>query len=146
MIRIFRMKVLADVVSSSDIRCHNAGETIDYAVIQAGNNQTLMAIYTVPNGKTAYMTSYYADNVPTATKKPDSVEFQLWVADRDNSYEFQLKHEKAIPISGVGFQHYFKPYFKITQKSDIRISADVVGGTGDDGHPHAGFDLILVNN
>jgi hypothetical protein len=105
-----------------------------------------MAIYTIPNGKTAYMTQYYADNVPTASKQPDSVEFILWMADRDAGYEFQVKHERAIPLGGNGFTHEFKPPLKITQKTDIKISAEVEGGPGDDGHPHAGFDLILVDN
>ena len=144
--RVFRMKVHANVVLAEDIRVKNAGGTATYAMVQAGNNQTLMAIYTVPNGKTAYMTQYYADNVPTESKKPDSVEFKLWVADRDNGYEFQLKHERAIPIAGAGVIQPFFPYLKITQKSDIKIAAEVVGGVGDDGHPHAGFDLILVDN
>jgi len=146
MIRCFRMKVLANVVSDQDIRCHNAGETVDYAIIQAGNNQTLMALYTVPNGKTAYMSQWYSDNVPTSTKKPDSVNFTLWMADRANSYEFQVKSKRGIPISGPGFNHPFRPYLKITQKTDIRINALVNGGAGDDGNPHSGYDLIMIDN
>ena len=48
LIRCFRMRVLENVVTTSPIRVHNAGETVDYAIISVGNNQTLMAIYTVP--------------------------------------------------------------------------------------------------
>ena len=146
LIRVFRMKVLADVVTTQDIQLRNVGGGTTYAVIQAGNNQTLMAIYTVPVNKTAYMTQYYCDNTPSATKQPDSVEAKVWVADRINSYEFQLKHARGIPISGDGFTHMFKPYFKINEKSDIKISATVEGGVGDDATPHAGFDLILIDN
>ena len=147
--RVFRMKVLEDSVADQDIWAGDddmATVAEARAIIQAGNNQTLMAIYTVPNGKTAYMTQYYVDNVPTATKIPDSIEFKLWVADRDNGYEFQLKHSRGLPHSGDGVEQQFRPYLKITQKSDIKISASVVGGANDDGHPHAGFDLILVDN
>jgi len=146
--RIFRMKVHANVVLAADIWAGATGmaAATSSAIIQTGNNQTLMAIYTVPAGKTAYMTQYYCDNVPTAAKKPDSVEFKLWMADRHNGYEFQLKHEKAIPISGDGFTHTFNPYMRIGQKTDIKIDAAVVGGAGDDGHPHAGFDLILIDD
>lgn len=148
LIRIFRMKVLANAVADQDIWAGSSDFVVAAAraIIQAGNNQTLMAIYTVPNGYTAYMTSYYCDNVPNATRAPDSVEFKLWAADRANSYQFQLKNQRAIPIAGDGFQHEFKPYFKITQKTDIKISATVTGGVGDDSHPHAGFDLILITN
>ena len=148
LIRIFRKKVLANVVLAADVWSGATGMASATAksIIQAGNNQTLMAIYTVPAGKTAYMTQYFADNVPTASKVPDSVEFKLWMADRHNGYEFQLKHERAIPKLGDGFIQTFNPYLKITQKTDIKISAKVVGGVGDDGHPHAGFDLILIDN
>lgn len=146
LLRVFRMRVLADVVTTQDVELRNVGGGTTYSLIQAGNNQTLMAIYTVPAGKTAYMTQYFADNVPTASRLPDSVEFKLWMADRDNSYEFQLKHSRAIPIQGDGFTLPFNPYMQITQKTDIKISASVVGGVGDDGNPHAGFDLILVDN
>jgi hypothetical protein len=146
LIRVFRMRVLANVVTTENVELRNVGGGTTYALIQAGRNQTLMAIYTVPNGVTAYLTQYYVDNVPTASKIPDSVEFKLWMADRDNGYEFQLKHERAIPRLGDGIIQPFKPYMKITQKTDIKIDAEVIGGPGDDGHPHAGFDLILVDN
>ena len=147
LIRVFRMKVHANVVLAANVSAINAASpVVTYATIQAGNNQTLMAIYTVPNGKTAYMTQYFCDNVPSASRAPDSVEFRLWMADRNNAYEFQLKHSRAIPLAGDGFVHTFNPYIKITQKTDIKISAKVVGGVGDDGHPHAGFDLILIDN
>jgi len=146
--RVFRMKVLENTVMDEDIWAGDDDFLVGdaKAIIQAGNNQTLMAIYTVPNGKTAYMTQYYCDNIPTATKQADSVEFKLWVADRANSYEFQLKNSRGIPKVAPGFIHPFRPYMKITQKSDIKISASVVGGSGDDAHPHAGFDLILVDS
>lgn len=148
LIRIFRMKVLANVVLAADTWTGATGMAAGTAksIIQTGNNQTLMAIYTVPRGKTAYMTQYYADNVPTASKIPDSVEFNLWMADRHNGYEFQLKHSRAIPRLGAGIVQAFNPYMKINQKTDIKISAKVVGGPGDDGHPHAGFDLILIDD
>ena len=146
--RVFRMKVLENTVMDEDIWAGDDDFLVGdaKAIIQAGNNQTLMAIYTVPNGKTAYMTQYYCDNVPTDTKQADSVEFKLWVADRANSYEFQLKNSRGIPKVAPGFIHPFRPYMKITQKSDIKISASVIGGSGDDAHPHAGFDLILVDS
>ena len=146
LLRAFRMKVHANVVTDQNIELTNVGDTVTYAIIQAGKNQTLMAIYTVPAGKTAYMTQYFCDNVPTASKIPDSVEFLLWMADRGQNWEFQLKHERAIPRLGDGFIQTFNPYLKIPEKTDIKISAEVIGGPGDDGHPHAGFDLILIDN
>ena len=143
LMRVFRMKVLADVVSDSPIRCHNAAETVDYAVIGIGNNQTLMAIYTVPAGKTAYMTKYWSTSVEATGKEPKSTRFKLWMADRDNSYEFQLKHSVGIPKAGGMVQYEFNPYMKITEKTDIKLTASPVGEIGD---VAAGFDLILIDD
>ena len=146
--RVFRLKVNGNVVAAADIwvGATGMGAATAKAIIQAGNNQTLMAIYTVPADKTAYITQYYCDNIPDATRHPDSVAFKLWVADRANTYEFQLKHKRGVPHQAPGFNQPFKPYMKITEKSDIKISASVVGGVGEDGNPNAGFDLILVDN
>ncbi|MGV7235817.1 MAG: hypothetical protein ACQ9ET_06095, partial [Nitrosomonadaceae bacterium] len=70
--RVFRVKVLDDTamdqaiwVGADPIAAADAS-----AIIQAGNNQTLMAIYTVPAGKTAYITNYYFDYVRTAAQDP----------------------------------------------------------------------------
>lgn len=141
--RVFRKKVLADVVSTSDIRSHNVGDTITYSNIQAGNNQTLMALYTIPNGKTAYLTCYYATVTPSTVLDPKSTEFRLWTADRASSYEFQVKHQVGLPTAGNPFQYCFSPYFKVEQKTDIKLTALCDSKAG---HVHGGFDLILVDN
>jgi hypothetical protein len=155
LIRVFKMKVLADVVNDANIRIHNAGETVDYAVIQAGNNETLMSIYTVPNNHTAYMTKYYADVVESTGKEPKSVVFRLWTADRENGYTFQLKNAKTVSNGMSAVTMDYKPYFKIPQKTDIKISASVAieyplapdpSASGEDASVHAGFDIILVAN
>ena len=148
LIRVFRMKVLENIVGAADIWVGATGMSVGTAnaIIQAGNNQTLMAIYTIPNGKTGYLTNYYCDNETDGTRHPNSARFKLWIADRDNTYEFQLKHSRSIPELGNGIVQNFKPYMKITQKSDIKISCTINGSANEDGHPHAGFDLILVDN
>ncbi len=143
LIRVFRMKVLADVVAAEDISATNSAGTSSYAKMLAGNNQTFMAIYTVPAGKTAYMTDYYADYVRTPARDPDSVEYHLFVADRLNGYEFQAKHAKGIPKQAPGFEHHFKPYMKVGERSDIKITATANNSSA---HVHAGFNLVLEDN
>lgn len=143
LIRVFRMKVLAGVVATQTITITNVGNTIDYGLMQAGNNQTLMAIYTVPVNCTAYMTKYYASITEATGKEPKSTEVRLWNADRRSGYEFQLKHAIGIPQAGTSIQHEFAPYMKIGQKTDIRMSAyceDQIGNVS------AGFDLIVIRN
>ena len=142
LIRCFRMKVLANVVSDSPIRVHNAGETQDYAIISIGQNQTLMAIYTVPNGETAYVTHSYAYHNPATGQDPTSNPITLWARDNANSYAPQNKHVLGLPNEG-GFEHPFRPYYKFTEKTDIFMTAAPVGKTA---NVSAGFDLIRVTN
>lgn len=141
--RVFRMKVLADVVTNQNVIAHdNASPQVISSQITAGNNQTLMAIYTVPNGYTAYITRYYASTTESTGKEPKSTEFKLWVADRANNYEFQLKHAVGIPKAGSGVVQEFRPYMKVNTKNDIKMSA---AADSEDAAVHAGFDIILIN-
>lgn len=142
LIRVFRAKVNSSVVGDQDIRIHNAGETQDYAVVTAGNNQTQMAIYTIPNGKTGYVTNYWAHHNPATGQDPTSNAITLWAADNDNGYAKQIKHVIGLP-SGGGFQHTFSPYLTFTQKTDIYLTASPVGKAAD---VSAGFDIILIDN
>jgi hypothetical protein len=141
--RVFRMKVNDNVVLSQAIEATNVGDTTQYALVTAGHNQTMMAIFTVPSGKTAYVTDYYWSVTEATGKQPKSTEFRLWAADRHNGYEFQIKHATGVPLGGVGSRHPFNPYLVLTQKTDIKIDASPVDEIGD---VHAGFDVILVDN
>lgn len=141
--RVFRMRVLGNVIAGSNISVRNAGGSIIYGTVQAGNNQTLMAIYTVPNKQTAYMTSYYVSVAGLTHQGPERTEITLRVADRDRGYEFQLKHILGLPKDVSPYQHLFFPYMKITQKSDIKIAALCEAKPG---YIYAGFDLILTDN
>ena len=141
--RVFRMKVLADVVGDQIIHAQNVGAGTQYASILAGNNKTLMTIYTVPSGVTAYLTRYYAAVIPTASKNPTATEFKVWSADRGNGYEFELEHADGATSTKVDVEHEFNPYLRVPQKSDIKITAlpnDKAAKV------YAGFDLILVDN
>jgi len=144
LIRVERMRVLANVVAAQDVRLVNSLDTILYGIIIAGHNQTMHSIYTVPAGKTAYLTKYYCTVVEATGKEPKSTRFGIWVADRANNYEFQLKHFVGIPKAGSMIEHAFIPYAgKATEKSDIKITANPIAENGD---VAAGFDLILVDN
>ena len=142
LLRCFRMKVQADVVTDQPIRCHNDAESQDYAIIGAGNNQTLMAIYTVPADTVAYMTNYWAHHNPATGATFTSNPIKLWASDRANSYAKQLKHVVGVPEDS-GFQHPFDPYIKFTEKTDIFLTASPVGAAAD---VSAGFDLLLTND
>jgi len=140
--RVFRMRVLADVVTDQPICVGNSLGTTTNAMIQAGNNQTLMAIYTIPAGKTGYITRGYASVSEATGKEPKSTEIRMWMADRGNGYEFQLKKALGIPKAGSMLVMEFKPYGKVPEKTDIKVSAYCEGEAG---NVSAGFDIILCD-
>lgn len=141
--RVFRMRVLADVVADQVTVALNAGEGTTYASMLVGNNQSLMAIHTIPAGKTGLLTGYYADVVRITGADPKGTDFRLWVADRANGWEFQLKHAQSASDASHKVEHKFVPYLVVTEKSDIKITARPRGAGAE---AHAGFDLYLVDN
>lgn len=145
LIRAFRMKCLENIVLADDVSVVATGGGTTYATITAGNNQTLMAIYTVPSDYTAYMTSYYATANPGGGA-PTTFNVSMWAQDNENSYKPQLKHIMGVSadLDAYGrMQHTFEPYYKFTEKTDIILKGAPTGASVD---VSAGFDLILVAN
>lgn len=147
LIRVFRIKIHDGAVADEDIQVGPSGFASQQGIVQAGNNQTLMAIYTVPLGKTAYVTGYYASMIGEAGPPqtiPDYVLFRVWARDNTNGYAPQLKHETGASLTGTSsFRQPFAPYAKFTEKTDIWVTATP---DGDDASVSAGFDIILVDN
>lgn len=116
-------------------------------IIQAGNNQTLMAIYTIPANKTAYITNYYATlNKASGGGSTLGALIKLWAIDNANSYVKQIKHIAGVDANAnSAYIHDFFPYFKATEKTDIYIDATNQSGSVV-GDISAGFDLILVDD
>jgi len=142
LIRVNRMEIQSSVVADSTVRLHNTAENQDYAVIVAGNQQTSMAVYTVPLGKTAYMENYYA-TVNPGGGAPTTMDIKLWTKDNGNGYAKKLKHEVGLDLDANNhILQDFHPYKKFTEKTDIFLEATTVGATAD---VSGGFDLILVD-
>jgi hypothetical protein len=110
------------------------------ALINNGNNQTLMCIYTVPAGKTAYFISGY---VAYAKSSNTGAKFS-WRA-RAFGGVFQVK--STVALIGTGSStwdyHYGVPV-ALPEKADILIRCDEVESNGT--AVAGGFDLILVDN
>jgi len=117
------------------VRIAGGGTTL--LVIGAGNGQTLMAVYTVPAGYTAYMKSYYTSANSTPTLPVTDVK----LFTRPSTGVINLKHQQA-NTAGY-FTHEFSIPFKISEKTDIYLNVSTnVNNTDVCG----GFDLILVAN
>ena len=146
-IRIFRMKV---VQTGSGLE--NAGDitaTVNANIIAQitndgtiGFNQTLMAVYTVPRGKSAYLTGY---KMSVNKKNGAAADFNLWARDNANSYPFQLKETMGMDSNATStVQQFFIPQNKFTEKTDIKMQVlHTATGVIDSS---VGFDLILVDN
>ena len=101
--------------------------------IKAGRGQTLQAFYTVPAGKTGYLT-----HMQVSSNKNQAVEASLFVRPFGGAFRvtggtmlYQMEHTI----------HYSSP-IPITEKSDMDFRA--IGAAN--GVLSASFDLILVDN
>jgi len=143
LIRVFRMKFQSTVVGSSSITLVNDADNVLYGNIEPGNNQTLMAMYTVPLGKTAYVTQYYS-LVNAGVGNPTALPVKMWARDNVNGYAPQLKHVMSIDLDFTAqVDHVFRPYLKFTEKTDIFLTGQPVGAAA---NVTAGFDIILVDD
>ena len=149
LIRVFRMKNVNSTDISGTVYCYVNGaitlgvpddKTKVRAMVLNGHNQTLMAVYTVPAGKTAYMTGWYAG---ISGAKKTSVHVIHLVA-RKFGQVFQLKHVSSLVASGTSHVHHnYSEPLVYTEKTDIEMHTDT---DTDVSAVSAGFDLILVDN
>jgi len=146
LIRVFRMKVKANVVTTQDVELRNVGGGTTYAIITAGNNQTLMAIYTVPTNYTAYVSAYYASlNKDSGGGDPDVI-IKMWNQDNENTYAPQLKHVLGLDTDATSyFKHGFSPYLKLEERTDVYLTATNLSGSAT-ADVSGGFDLVLMVN
>lgn len=146
--RVFRMKVLDPSVMDQNLRVGPTGKASFQAQVSIGDNQTLMAIYTIPAGKTGYMTNYYISlNKVSGGGNPELLT-KLWARDNDNGYASWIKHVIGLDADANSYiNQTFNPYFKITEKTDVWLeSTELTGGGGVIADVSGGFDLILEDN
>lgn len=152
LIRVFRIKNEGTTDFAGLVYCYVntaivTGVPVDKSKIRAivddGNNQTLMAIYTIPNGKTGYMRGWYASTA--GSSKTSQYIIDLYA--RKFNGVFQLKHRSSISDIATSYVHhnYDEPEMFL-EKTDIemRAQATAVGASGCT--VAAGFDIVLVDN
>lgn len=106
-----------------------------YAQITAGNGQTLMALYTIPANKEAYLLKGFATS--DGTKNVNIQYFNRpFNRSKNVKFDFDMKTTSFIYEFGV-------PSGAIPEKTDLWVQAKVdVGSSKISG----GFDLILIAN
>jgi len=109
--------------------------------VRTGENQTLQAIYTIPNNKTGYLTDWEAQMLRAGNNKSAELDLKF----RQSGSVFQIKDHIGLINEGTSFvkNNYTVPQV-IPQKTDVIIRTDVVGA--DDTDVAGAFNLILVNN
>lgn len=140
-LRVFRMFVATGGSTGEAQGNISATAQVDSsvsAIILAGaDNQTHMAIYTVPAGKTGYVTQIYG-----SIGRKQTASYSLDFVVRPQGGVFNTKFTIDGNSAGSsGISHRPTPYIVIPGKSDIKIKASASAAGAD---VTAGFDLILL--
>jgi len=152
LIRVFRLKNVGstDLAGSAYVYENTAisgGVPTDTtkvrAMIENGNNQTLMAVYTIPNGYTGYMRDWYA---ATSGASRDSA-YVIDLYARPFGQVFQLKHKSALNDTGSTYiQHKYEEPEKFTEKTDIEMRVTLADASKTAASVSGGFDIVLIQN
>lgn len=132
--RIFRA-IMVDTNNDSDVTI-NQGGSIAAKIIE-DQGQTLMAVYTVPAGKTAYLThvNYSSDKAATNS----AMQFRLFARPENGTFNIKGILGSA---GGAVIDYKYDVPLKFTEKTDIKI--DVVAAQP--ATCTATLELILVDN
>lgn len=142
---VHRMKVIQTGSGGTNAGRIQLFETAGFqtvARIEAGNGQSLMAIYGVPSTQSAVVTSYYASIIRGALSS--AAEIVLQVAEYPDTDEnaFVTKHANGITTDGSNYiQHRFEPYAVFPGPCIIKLMAEV---TANNTIISGGFDVILT--
>jgi len=144
-IRMNRMSVItAGTTGGAEgtIVCRIDGAGTTAAVIDNGNNQTLMAVYTIPNGRTGYLLQGYVALSKGGGAQAVGAAFS-W---RSRPYlgVFNINGVMQLNSSGSGWWQYkYAGAPGLPERTDILIRCDEVSATlGVVG----GLDILLIDN
>lgn len=133
--RVFRARMVSDT-NSGRITINQGGSLAAEIVAELG--QTLMAVYTIPAGKTGYLLTFHGGSDKAGTNA--SMIYRIFA--RTFGEAFNIKGQFSVSGGGSVDIEYPVP-LKFTEKTDIKI--DVSAGNQDQ-QVSATFDLILVDN
>ena len=113
------------------------------ALITIGNGQTLMATYTIPNGKKGYMLSFYG--ATEGAKKTSNYKLKLY--DRPFGQVFTLDEDHALVEAGTShFNHRYAIPTQYAAKTDLKMTAQVTAASVTQAAIGAGYELLIVDD
>ena len=117
--------------------------TLIRAVIHPGNNQTEMALYTVPAGYAAFIYSFAAS---TAGASKDS-NYIIRLYCRPFGQVFQLKHRHSISDTGSSdFEHSHNIPEEFCEKADIEMTVQMTAVGASEAAISGSFVIVLIPN
>jgi len=133
--RCYGLTNIGDITSRQNVTVANV-----MMVLPIGYNSTMIAAYTVPAGKRAFVLTWNA----SAAKKT-SFFSNVRLLFREVNGIFQVMEEFTVATTGSSYvtRNYVAPKDSIPEKSDIKIMAD---SSVNDVGIAAGFDLIMVDD
>lgn len=131
--RVFRAYISSGADNVGDINFTKNGN--DVLKITAGKAQTLMAIYTIPAGKTGYLYK----GVCSAQSNADGTG-NMFVRYFGQS-AFRIGHTFEVSGSGGLYEYNFEFPIRIPEKSDIDLR---ITTRANNGRYTAAFDLLLL--
>ena len=144
MIRVHKAFITNGVEPAGDVYIYVGGVAITLGVpddtddirakIQIGKNRTLMAVYSIPVGKTGYI-------VFGKTSGASGKDVHLEFLGRGFGGVFQVQH--AVDFNAENYDYFFKIPLQIPAKSDLEVHALCDNGTVS---ISAAFDIILVDD
>jgi len=113
------------------------------AIIDPDNQQTEMAVYTIPAGKTGYLSRGYASTSGGSKNTNYIIRFFA----REFGKVFRLQNINAISSTATSIivLDYFVP-LRIPEKTDLEVTVETTEATITASSVSAGFDLVLVDN
>ena len=137
--RVYRAYNNGSTDFAGDIDIHASGGATSYAQILGANNQTLMAVYTVPANCTGYVVKYNlsAQNTSSAS----DIGFTAQLRTREYGKVFRVKEITSVNTTSSIEQDMPFP-LKLEPKTDILFN--IVNANGNNGSVNADFDLALI--
>ena len=135
-LRVYRAYITGSSAPAGNINIANGGTT--YARITAGENQTLMLVYTVPAGKTLYI------DKGTATHGTDTSGAYMTVRFAVRSQGSVFRTAYKFDLIGSDLQFDFEYPLEVPEKSDIEVRA--ICSKNQNNAIAASFQAILIDN
>jgi hypothetical protein len=134
--RIYRAFVNGNTVNAGEITWHTvSGSGTVVCAIAAGEGQTLMALYSVPAGKTGYL---YTGDCSINAGKEVTIKFYV----RYPGAPFRAAH--VVELAGINYRYDFPFPPTLPAGTDLEVRVD--NANDNNCRVAANFDILLIEN